>query len=84
MSFNFMATATWEAPKLYGTYVQVCAVGVNSGEKIQNDQKCLLPLVKSREQKQGVGSKSGALSVRPAHNTSRGVGKTLKPPPAQP
>ena len=49
MSFNFIAAATWEAPKLYGAYVQVCAVGVNSGEKIQNDQKCLLPLVKSQE-----------------------------------
>ena len=32
------------------------------------------------EQKQGVGSKSRVLSMPPALNTTRGVGKTPKPP----
>ena len=47
-------------------------------QKIQRDQKPQLPLLKSLEQKQGVGSKSRVLRMPPAHNP-KGVGETPKP-----
>ena len=43
-------------------------VGANSRQKIQRDQKTQLPLLKSLEQTQSVGSKSRVLSMPPAHN----------------
>ena len=39
-----------------------------------------LPLLKSREQKQGVGSKSRVLGMPSAHTTTKGVGRSPKPP----
>ena len=39
-------------------------------EKIQKDQKTQLPLLKSLEQKQGVGSKNRILCTPPAHTTT--------------
>ena len=38
--------------------------------EIQRDQKAQLPLLKSQEQKQGVGSKSRVLGMPPAHTTT--------------
>ena len=52
------------------------------GEKIQKEQKdgkTQLLLLKSREQKQGVGSKNRVLLMPPALNTTKGVGKPPKP-----
>ena len=44
-------------------------------------KKPQLPLLKSREQKQGVRSKSRVLHMRPALNTTKGVGRPPKPLP---
>ena len=49
-------------------------------QKIQRDQETQLPLLKSLEQKQGVGSKSKVLRMPPAHTTTYGVGKHLSHP----
>ena len=43
-------------------------------------QKAQMPLLKSREQRQGVGSKSRVLCMPPAHNITKGVGRPPKPP----
>ena len=49
-------------------------------KKIQKTKKNpLLPILKSLEQKQGVGSKSSVLSMPVALNTSRGVGRPPQP-----
>lgn len=47
-------------------------------------QKSQLPLSESQEQKQGVEGKTRGLSMHPALITSKGVGKTPKPPLHQP
>ena len=47
-----------------------CAVGANYGQKDTKDQKTRLPLLKSQEQKQSIGSKSKVLSIPPAVNTT--------------
>ena len=39
-----------------------------------------LPLLKSQEQKQGVRSRSRILHMPPAHNTTKGVVKSPRPP----
>ena len=54
--------------------------GANSGQKIQRDQKTQLTILKSPEQKRGVGSKSRVLSMPPAQNITSGVGRPPKPP----
>ena len=48
--------------------------------KIQKDQKAQLPLLKTQEQKQGVGSKSGVLHMPPALNTTKGWANDLSHP----
>ena len=48
-------------------------------QKIQR-QKAQLPLLKSQEQKQGVGSKSSVLCVTPCTEHHQRVGKPPKPP----
>ena len=53
-------------------------------ERIQEGQKSQLPLLKSPEQKQGVGSKSRVLRMPPAHTTTKGVGKPPKLPLLRP
>ena len=52
-------------------------LGQIMNNKIQRDQKITqtqLPILKSWEQKQGVGSKSRVLHIPPALNTTKGVG----------
>ena len=54
-------------------------------QRIQRDQKktpkpTQLPLLKSLEQKQGVGSKSRVLRMPPARNATRAASKTSQPP----
>ena len=61
-----------------------CTVGANSGQKDTKRPKTQVPLLKSPERKQRVASKSRVLSMPPAQHTTRGVGKTPKPPPAPP
>ena len=48
-------------------------------QKYKRPKITQLPLLKSQEQMQGVGSKSRVLSMPPAHNTTGGVGKRPKP-----
>ena len=48
--------------------------------RYKTDQKAQLLLLKSQEQKQGVGSKSRVLSMSPALSATKGVGKPPKPP----
>ena len=49
-------------------------------QKIQRDQKTQLPLLSSLEQKQSVRSKSRALHLPPALNSTREVGRPLGHP----
>ena len=72
---------TWTNIKLYGTKnnCKNVQLGQNYGQKIQRDRKTQLPLLKSQEQKQGVGTKSRVLSMPPVHNTTRGVDNPPKP-----
>ena len=49
-------------------------------QKIQKDQKTQLPLLKNREEKPGVGSKSRVLCMSPALNTTKGWAEHLSHP----
>lgn len=55
-------------------------VGATSGQKIHKDQNPLLPLLRSQEQIRCWELKQGTAHMPLAHNTTKGVGKTLKPP----
>jgi len=48
--------------------------------KTQKDRKAQLAFLKSREQKQGAGSKSRGLRMPPALNINKAVGKPPQPP----
>ena len=67
-----------------GLKIIACAVGANYGQKGTKRPKLQVPLLKSWEQKQVVGSKSRVLRMPPALNTTRGVGRPPVPPPAWP
>ena len=53
-----------------GLKIIACAVGANYGQKGTKRPKLQVPLLKSWEQKQGVGSKSRVLRMPPAHVTA--------------
>ena len=57
-----------------------CTAGANSGPKRYTPSKTLLSLLRSWEQKQGVGSQSRVLYITPTRNITRGVGKPAKLP----
>ena len=46
---------------------------------MDNKMQAQLPLLKSQEKNQGIGSKTRVLHMPPAHNITKGVGKPPKP-----
>ena len=50
-------------------------------QEIQKDQKTQLPILKSREQKQAIRSKSRVLYMPPAHNITKGWAEHRSPDP---
>ena len=67
--------------KLHGTKNNCVDVQLGQilDKRYKETKKAQLSLLRSLEQKQGVTSKSRVLSMPPALNTTRGVGKPPKP-----